>query len=150
MRLEWRCKRDFWAGLLFAGIGCGAMWIARSYPFGSARSMGPGYFPVALGGLLVILGVVVMLRGLRSSEALEPGWSARGLIMLPLSVIVFGILMGNAGFIPALAALVILSAAAGREFRFKEVLLLTVSLIGISVALFVWGLGLPYPLIKTG
>jgi len=60
MRLNWQRTRDFWAGLMFALIGGSAMWIARGYPFGSARSMGPGYFPVVLGGLLVILGAVIM------------------------------------------------------------------------------------------
>jgi predicted permease len=52
-----------------------------------------------------------------------------------------------AGFVPALAALVFVSAAAGREFKFKEVLYLAVFLGALSVAMFIWGLGLPYPLI---
>ena len=39
------------------------------------------------------------------------------------------------------------SAAAGTEFKFVEVLLLSVLLTAFSVALFIWGLGLPYPLI---
>jgi hypothetical protein len=56
--------------------------------------------------------------------------------------------MTYAGFIPALAALIFGSASAGREFKFIEVLLLTLVLTGISVAVFIWGLGLPYPLIK--
>jgi hypothetical protein len=72
------------------------------------------------------------------------------LIVLPLSVTVFGVLMERAGFVPAMAALVFLSAAAGREFRFKEVLLLTVFLTALTVAMFIWGLGLPYPLLKIG
>jgi hypothetical protein len=135
---------------MFLATGAGAMWVAREYPFGSTRSMGPGYFPVVLGGLLAILGVVIMLRGLRSSQALDAGWSARGLIMLPLAVIAFGVLMEKAGFVPALAVLVLLSAAAGKEFRLKEVALLAVCLVAVSVALFVWGLGLPYALIKIG
>jgi hypothetical protein len=53
-----------------------------------------------------------------------------------------------AGFIPALTALVFLSAASGREFKFKEVILLTLFLSILSVAMFIWGLGLPYPLMK--
>ena len=69
--------------------------------------------------------------------------------MLPLSLVVFGILMKHAGFIPAMVVLVFGSAAAGREFKFVEVLLLTVMLTGLSVAIFIWGLGLPYPLLKA-
>ena len=56
--------------------------------------------------------------------------------------------MDLAGFVPALAALVFISAASGKEFRLVEVLLLTLFLGTLSVAMFIWGLGLPYPLIK--
>jgi hypothetical protein len=56
--------------------------------------------------------------------------------------------MEKAGFLPALAALVFGSAASGREFKLVEVLLLTVFLTVAAAALFIWGLGLPYPLIK--
>ena len=52
------------------------------------------------------------------------------------------------GFVPALVVLVFVSAASGREFKFVEVLLLTALLTVASGALFIWGLGLPYPLIK--
>jgi uncharacterized membrane protein len=112
--------------------------------------MGPGYFPTVLGGVLVILGLVIGLRGLRRGEKIQGGWSVRALIVLPLSVVAFGVLMERTGFIPAMAALVFLSAAAGREFRAAEVLLLSLFLTALTVAMFVWGLGLPYPLVKTG
>ena len=48
---------------------------------------------------------------------------------------------------PALLVLIVGSAAAGTEFRLIEVLLLAVALTAFSVALFIWGLGLPYPLL---
>jgi hypothetical protein len=68
------------------------------------------------------------------------------LVVLPLSLVLFGYLMDRAGFIPALVVLSFGSAAAGREFRFVEVLLFTVVMTALSVALFVFALGLPYPL----
>ena len=70
------------------------------------------------------------------------------LIMLPLATAIFGILMEEAGFIPAMAALIPLSAAAGRDFRWLEVALLTIGLTIGCAAGFIYGLGLPYPLIK--
>jgi len=63
-------------------------------------------------------------------------------------MIAFGILMEVAGFIPAMAALIFIAVASGREFKFMEVLLLTIFLGAMSIAMFIWGLGLPYPLIK--
>jgi Tripartite tricarboxylate transporter TctB family len=89
-----------------------------------------------------------MIRGLRSNERIPGNWSLRALIVLPSSMVLFGVLMQYAGFIPALAALVFGAAASGREFKVVEVLLLTVLLAVLSVAVFIWGLGLPYPLIK--
>jgi hypothetical protein len=68
--------------------------------------------------------------------------------MLPLSLVLFGGLMQYTGFIPAVVALVFVSAASGREFKWLEVLVLTAVLTVASVGLFIWGLGLPYPLIK--
>jgi uncharacterized membrane protein len=148
MRLELRNNKDFWAGMMFFGTGAGAMIVARHYPFGTTLNMGPGYFPMVLGGTLIVFGAFIMLRGLRKNEKMQGPWSLRALIMLPLSVVVFGILMNLAGFIPALAALVFLSAVSSREFKFKEVLLLTLFLGALSAAMFIWGLGLPYPLIN--
>jgi hypothetical protein len=148
MKLTLRSNKDFWAGLMFAGIGAAAVFISRDYPFGNTLRMGPGYFPRVLGWILILFGIYVTVRGLRSYEKIQGNWSIRALIVLPLSVVVFGVLMELAGFVPALAALVFVSAASGREFKFKEVLLLTILLGAISVAMFIWGLGLPYPLIK--
>jgi len=148
MKLEFYKNKDFWAGMMFLGIGAGAIIGARNYPFGSTLRMGPGYFPTMLGGILILFGIYVMVRGLRSDEKIKGNWSIRALIVLPLSMVLFGVLMELAGFIPALAALIFVSVASGREFKFMEVLLLTVFLGVISVAMFIWGLGLPYPLIK--
>ncbi len=58
----------------------------------------------------------------------------------------FGLLMEYAGFVPALMVLIVGSAAAGSEFKLKEALLLAAGLTAFAVALFIYGLGLPYPL----
>ena len=148
MKLELRSNKDFWSGVMFFLTGAGAILVARHYPFGSTLRMGPGYFPIVLSAILMVFGVYVMLRGLRKSEKIQGNWSIRALIVLPFSMALFGILMELAGFVPALVARVFVSAASGREFKFKEVLLLTLFLGVLSVAMFIWGLGLPYPLIN--
>jgi hypothetical protein len=148
MKIELRNNKDFWAGIMLIGIGAASIFFARDYAFGTTMRMGPGYFPSILGGILVLFGIYVMVMGLRSSEKIQLHCSLRALIVLPLSVVAFGVLINHAGFIPALAVLIFGSASAGREFKFVEVLLLTVILTGLSVAVFISGLGLPYPLIK--
>ncbi len=51
--------------MLFVAVGLAAVVIGRRYPFGTTASMGPGYFPAVLGGLLVALGAVAAGRSLR-------------------------------------------------------------------------------------
>jgi hypothetical protein len=148
MRVEIVNNKDFWAGLMLIGIGGGAILIARSYRFGSVVNMGPGFFPTVLGGILIAFGIAVMIVGLVRNEKIRSGFSPRVLIMLTLSLVLFGFVMEHAGFIPAMAALMFLSAASGRGFKWVPTLLLTGAMTLILVAVFIWALGLPYPLIK--
>ena len=147
MQLEFRNNKDFWAGVMLIATGTAAIVVARNYTFGTALRMGPGYFPSLLGGLLIVFGIYLVAAGLRRGEKIEGHWSLRALVVLPLSLVLFGLLMEHAGFIPALMVLVVGSAAAGSEFKLAEALALAVGLTFFAVVLFIWGLGLPYPLI---
>jgi hypothetical protein len=147
MNLDVFKRRDIWAGLMLIGIGTAAMLIARGYPFGTALRMGPGYFPTMLGGLLIVFGLITFASGLRDGEHIGGSWSLRALIIVPLSLVVFGVLMTHAGFIPALFALIVGSATATSDFRPIEVLLFAMALTALAVLVFVYALGLPYPLL---
>jgi putative tricarboxylic transport membrane protein len=167
MKLDSLDRKDVWAGIVLIVSGAAAVFIARDYPFGTLLRMGPGFFPTVLGGLLVLFGIHVLAKGLRDqgvrplasddrvelqagregSDPFEAGWSPRAMIVLPLSLVLFGVLIDRAGLIPALAALIAGSAAAGKQFKLGEVVLLSAFLIAFSVAVFVWGLGRPYTLV---
>jgi hypothetical protein len=140
-------SKDVWAGAMLIVIGTAAMLVARNYPFGTALRMGPGYFPIILGGLLTVFGLFILACGLHSRERIAGSFSLRALIILPISLLLFGVLMEHGGFVPAMIVLIFGSATANTEFRFVEVLLFSVALTAVSVAVFVLGLGLPYPLI---
>jgi putative tricarboxylic transport membrane protein len=148
MKFDWRNNRDFFAGVMYITTGAVAMWIARDYPFGTALRMGPGYFPTVLSGIMILFGIYVLSLGIKNNEKMQGNWSFRALIILPLSTVIFGILMEEAGFIPAMLVLVPFCASAGREFRWKEVIPLTIGLTVACTLGFIYALGLPYPLIK--
>ncbi len=75
------------------------------------------------------------------------GWNWRPVALLTLAIVLFGFIMVRVGLIPALLAMIFVSALAGREFRFKEVALLAVSLSVLAVAVFLYVLKLPYPIV---
>jgi hypothetical protein len=143
-----KSQEDFWAGMMFIGFGLLAVVVARDYPMGSAMRMGPGYFPTYLGVIMMIMGAIISFRStMVQGEGIRTfGW--RGLILLSLAFFSYGLMIDDLdlGFIPSIAAVVILSSLAGREFRLVETLILTVVLALGTTALFIWGLGLPYPL----
>jgi hypothetical protein len=140
-------SKDLWGGVMLIAIGIAAAALARNYPLGTTLRMGPGYFPILLGGIVALFGLYLVIKAFREGEAIAGGWSLRALIGVPLSLVLFGVLMDRAGFVPALAVLIFGSAAAGTEFNLLEVALLTVVLTTFCVAVFIWGLGLPYPLL---
>jgi hypothetical protein len=148
MKFDWRNNRDFLAGVFFILTGAAAMIISRDYPMGSALRMGPGYFPMGLGGILVVFGLYVLIKGVMNNEKIVGNWSLRALFVLPVATWIFGEMMEAVGFIPALFVLMYTSAIAGKEFKFLEVTIMAVVMTVLCTGLFIYGLGLPYPLFK--
>ena len=138
-----RAPKDFWSGVMFCGFAAVGILAARGYSLGSVGKMGPGYFPLLLGGVLAGLGAILIVR----SIAVD-GESLARFHLLPLAVVVvavclFGAMIEPLGLVLSLAALTVLSAAAGRPFRPLETAALTVTLIVLCVGIFVYALGLP-------
>src|SRR5262245_49309694 len=140
-----RASKDLLAGLFFLAVGVVAILIARNYPFGTTVRMGSGYFPTVLGGILVFFGAILMARGARAERA-QISWGLKPLACIALSLVLFGFLFPRLGLVPALFALFFTSAFGGPEFRFKEVLALTLVMTAFAVVVFVYVLKLPFQL----
>ena len=70
MKTRIKSPKDFWAGLMFIGVGAFFLiWALTHYQMGTAVRMGPAYFPAMLGGLLAFLGVLVLLESFVMSGA---------------------------------------------------------------------------------
>jgi len=142
-----KSPKDFWAGLMFIGVGLFFIaWALTHYQMGTSVRMGPAYFPVLLGGLLAFLGALVLFEAFAMEGPKVPRFSFRPLILISVACVAYGYLMKPLGLVGATAALVIISAYGGHEFKWKEVIILAVALIVFSVLVFVKGLTLPFPL----
>ena len=139
-------NKRFLSGIMFLVTGAVAIYIAQDYPMGSALRMGPGYFPIVLGGLIGLFGIWELIIGVIKPDPVKGNWSIRALIILPLSCVVFGVMMEKVGFVPALIALIIVSATAGKEFKLWEAIAMSIVLTILCTGIFIYGLGLPYPL----
>lgn len=143
-------NKDFLAGLVFLAFGLAAMAIAdRDYPMGTIVHMGPGNFPAALGAILAFLGLYLAARGLWNAP---PGgrmapvtWDWRPVGSIVGSMLAFGFLVPRLGLVPALAAMFVAAALGGREFRWREVIVLTAVMTAFAVGVFVYLLKLPIP-----
>jgi hypothetical protein len=140
-----RHPKDFWAGVLYIAFGAAAIAIALNYPAGTSGRMGPGYFPRALGAILVALGLVLCLRALRTqgSPMLFPTF--KPLLVVIASVIVFGLAAAPLGLVVATILLVVVSSAASDEFRWKEAVIASLALAAFTVLAFSYGLKLQLP-----
>jgi putative tricarboxylic transport membrane protein len=142
-----RSPRDFFAGAIFLLFGLCAVLVGRDYPMGTALRMGAGYFPFVLGALLLILGVVICIQSLVvAGEGLEAiGW--RPLLLVLLAIGAFAASVDSIGLVAATVLMTVVGAAASPESRWREVVVLTIALLGLSVGVFAYGLGLPFQLL---
>ena len=142
-----KAPRDFWAGLMFIGVGLFFLIVAQmNYQMGTAVRMGPGYFPSVLGGMLAVLGGIVLFDSFILTGPKVNKFHFRPLIFILISSLAFAYLLKPLGLVLASVALIFISAFGGHEFKFKEVAILTVVLVIFSVLVFVKGLTLPFPI----
>jgi putative tricarboxylic transport membrane protein len=139
--------KDFWSGAFAVALGVFAAAYAAVYlQIGTAQRMGPGYFPLCVGGIIAVLGVVLVLRSLRGEGPPIARFQWRPILLVLPASIAYGYLLKPLGLVAATLVLVLVAAAAGKEFRWKESVLLAVVLAVFSVGIFVYALGLPFPL----
>lgn len=141
-----RTNQDVLAGVLFLLIGLGAVAGARDYEMGTAMRMGPAYFPTVLGWILYAFGAFLLLRGIARGGGAAVTWGWRPLAFVTLALLAFGFVITRFGLIPALAAMFLACAGAGRELRILEVVVVAAVLSAFAVGVFVYALKLPFRL----
>jgi hypothetical protein len=136
-----------------SNIVCGAFFILTGLVFGwqslqvelgSWLRIGPGGLPLALSLLLVLLGVIILLAALREVGESVGVIAWRGIFFITLAPIIFGFTVRGLGFIGAVFVTALFACFASFRMRPLYALALSVALTAFSVAVFSYGLGLPF------
>lgn len=146
-------NRDYYGGALMLLVGLGAIYKGLDYKIGTLSRMGPGYFPVAVGTVIAIMGVLIALGARRNVSAKQeeshaPEW--RGWIAIIVSIIAFLIIGRWGGLVPATFAVVFISALGDRDNTLKQAVILASAMSVVAIVVFWWALKMQFPLFRWG
>jgi Tripartite tricarboxylate transporter TctB family len=137
-------RGDLVAGLIVAAIGGWFLVGAFDYRIGTVVRMGPGYLPLVLGIITVILGLLILLLSLGRDGSL-PVPSPRAALAVLGSIASFALLLPRIGLIPAVVVAVLIATRGDRDARLKVPLILAAAVAAVSWLVFVELLGMPMP-----
>ncbi len=142
--------RDVLAGSAFIVFGLAFAGVSLTYDIGSTFEMGPGYFPLALGGLLTFIGLLIIGKGFLSEERTPIGhipW--RSVVLLTLAIVFFGFTVRGLGLVPALLVTIALAGFSEPRAGVIWPIAISIGLTALSVLIFVVALQLRLPLLGT-
>jgi hypothetical protein len=145
-----RAATDVLAGLIFVAFGLAFAATSLTYELGTPLRMGPGYFPLVLGGILVVLGLLIVGKGFipGANDEGRPGsvpW--RALLLIVVAVLFFGLTVRGLGLVPATAVTVLLTALASYRTSILAAVAVAAGLTVLCVLVFVLALQLRLPLL---
>ena len=148
-------RRDLAGGALVTALGLGVTAVAHGYRLGTLRSMGPGYFPLLLGAILIVTGGLIALGGMRRAgphAAAEPAAAIdwRGAAAVVAGLVAFAVLGRWGGLLPASFACVFLSALGDRRNRPAVAAALAAAMTLVAVVVFHLVLRVQLPLLRWG
>jgi hypothetical protein len=146
-RLALRGSVDFYSGLLLVSAAACCIWLVSDLDVGTAREMGPAYFPLMVSIMLAAMGLILMARGLFVKGPSVSGFEFRPLLWITLSFVAFGLLVAPAGLLLAILAQVAIAHFASSETRPLESVLFGIGLAAFSAIVFVYFLGVPVSLL---
>jgi putative tricarboxylic transport membrane protein len=153
-RVGWRTlasRKDVLAGLMFMAVALLGLWLSRNDPIGTALRMGTGYVPRLLCWILLVLGCIVLMQGLRTRDtSAGPSLRLRPLLLIPLALVAFALTIERLGIVAAGTLLIVIGGLASSESRPLEVIAAAVTLVLFTWGIFVWALGLPIPVWPGG
>jgi hypothetical protein len=143
-------RKDVLSGLLFIIIALLGLWLSRDYPIGTALRMGTGYVPRLLCWILLGLGTVILVQGLREAQtaralSVGDGSAWRPVVFVTASLVIYGLSIERLGLVVSILLLIAVGSVAARGLQPLETLVAALVLIALSWAIFIVGLGLTIP-----
>lgn len=142
-----RALKDILAGAVIIALGLAFALGALSYEIGDPLRMGPGYMPLALGVIVIGLGIGIVIKGFLAGEAEAMGAvDGRAIVLLTAALLFFGLTVRGLGVALALFGATLLASLARSQTPLVEVVLVAAGLTVLSVVLFIFVLQLRVPL----
>lgn len=137
---------DLWSGVLFLALGTAALVLGWEYQPGTAFQMGPGYFPRLIGGALIVIGIITVIKALRhhGEEIGEVPWRAIAIVLGAL--VAFGLVVTRFGLAPASLVAVMIAGLAAPDRRLGQLAIAAVLLTVFACIVFIKALGLTVPI----
>ena len=141
-----RNAKDFWTGLVYVLIGSAAFYLSRDYGMGTAVKMGPAYFPTVLSCLLILIGSISIIRSFVKDGSPIGTVAVKGLALVTLSIVLFGVLARTAGMAIALPVMILVGAYGSTRFKWRYAIPLAIGITLFCILIFRIGLGVPLPI----
>jgi hypothetical protein len=142
MRVFGTSVTELVAGFLVAAVGLAVLLAAMPLSMGTARAMGPGFVPVSMGIILILLGAgIVFVEGRRGIAERPEMPALRPLIFIPAAVIVFAVTVQRFGMIPSVFLTTFISTLADPASPLVRSLIVAAVLAVLAQLVFGWGLG---------
>jgi hypothetical protein len=141
--MKYRNIHDIVGGIALIILGLGAVFYAQRYEFGDLNRMGPGYFPVALGIILTVLGFVIAIPAFfQSGEPIHVDWVP--LVVVMASLAIFAFTLKALGIVVATVLATLFSSLAS-EFSWRARILVSLSIAALTYIIFIFGLSMVLP-----
>jgi len=139
-----RDSTDIIGGLFLTALGLFFVVYAQRYSMGTLNRMGPAYFPVALGAVLALLGLLVAVPAwFRAGTAPDVNWKT--LLIVIGSVVLFGATLQTIGLILATMITILVASLADNDITWRGRGLLAVGVAPLIYLIFIFGLGMTIP-----
>jgi hypothetical protein len=145
--------KDVLSGVLMIAAAAGFAWIVlrpSGLSLGTARSMGPGYFPLMVSMILAALGLIMVVTSFGRATPAINIVPLRSMILVLGAPVVFGAIVRPLGFVAAVACIVMISAWASYRMTVKWAVLTTIGMTIFCVVLFYYLLAMPVSLWGDG